>query len=155
MRWENPVLGFNVEGRVSPIIPGCQQITAVVAPDGEVLINNKIWRTAPGVENGGDKGQRGTDMSPEAPHTTARQARECTSCHATAKTLGYGTHNGRYMRGYTQGIKVDITGRFPCRCPGRWATTWSVWGYAFPATRIYRPAGLSAGRFERWAMYLD
>ena len=47
-------------------------------------------------------------MAPAAPHTTARQARECTSCHATSKALGYGTHDGRYLRQYTGGIYVDI-----------------------------------------------
>ncbi len=108
LRWENPVLGFNGEGRVSPVIPGCQQITSVVAPDGELLVHNKIWRTAPGVEGGGSEGQRGIDMSPAAPHTTDRKARDCTSCHAVAKALGYGTHDGRYLRGYTEGIYVDI-----------------------------------------------
>ena len=109
LRWEDPVLGINGEGRVSPLIPGCQQITTVVAPDGETLIHNKIWRTAPGTEGGGDKGQRGIDMSPAMPHTTNRQARTCTSCHAEAKSLGYGTHDGRYMKQYTQGIYVDIS----------------------------------------------
>jgi len=29
LRWENPVLGINGEGRVTPIIPGYQQITTV------------------------------------------------------------------------------------------------------------------------------
>jgi hypothetical protein len=108
LRWEDPVLGINGEGRVSPIIPGCQQITTVVAPDGETLIHNKIWRTPPGLEGGGVQGQRGLDMAPAMPHTTDRQARECTSCHATAKALGYGTHDGRYLRQYTNGIYVDI-----------------------------------------------
>ena len=108
LRWENPVLGINGEGRVSPIVPGCQQITTVIAPDGETLIHNKIWRTPPNTEGGGADGQRGIDMAPAAPHTTARQARECTSCHATTKALGYGTHDGRYMRQYTGGIYVDI-----------------------------------------------
>ena len=107
LRWENPVLGINGEGRVSPLIPGCQQITSVIAPDGETLIHNKIWRTAPGTEGGGDKGQRGIDMSPAMPHTTGRQARTCTSCHATSKALGYGTHDGRYLQQYTKGIYDD------------------------------------------------
>jgi len=108
LRWEDPVLGINGEGRVSPIIPGCQQITSVIGPDGETLVHNKIWRTAPGAEGGGDPGQRGMDMAPATPHTVDRKARECTSCHASAKALGYGTHDGRYMRQYTNGIFVDI-----------------------------------------------
>jgi hypothetical protein len=108
LRWENPVLGINGEGRVSPIIPGCQQITTVIGPDGKVLVHNKIWRTPPNLENGGSEGQRGIDMAPAAPHTTARQPRSCASCHANSKALGYGTHDGRYMRAYTQGVHVDI-----------------------------------------------
>jgi len=108
LRWEDPVLGINGEGRVGPIVPGCQQITTVVAPDGQILIHNKIWRTAPGTEGAGPEGQRGLDMAPAAPHTVDRRARECTSCHASAKALGYGTHDGRYLGGYVEGIYVDI-----------------------------------------------
>ena len=51
---------------------------------------------------------RGLDMAPAMPHTIARQARTCTSCHAESKSLGYGTHNGRYMKQYTKGIYIDI-----------------------------------------------
>jgi hypothetical protein len=108
LRWENPILGINGEGRVGPIIPGCQQITTVIDPNGEKLVLNKIWRTAPGLEGAGDKGQRGIDMAPSTPHTVDRRARECTSCHATSKALGYGTHEGRYLKQYTGGIYVDI-----------------------------------------------
>jgi len=107
LRWEDPVLGINGEGRVSPIIPGCQQITTVVAPDGEVLIHNKIWRTAKGMEGGGAQGQRSIDMAPAAPHTVDWQARECTSCHARSKSVGTGTHEARYVKGYSKGIYVD------------------------------------------------
>ncbi len=108
LRWEDPVLGINGEGRVSPIIPGCQQITTVIAPDGEVIVNNKIWRTQAGMENGGANGQRSIDMAPAAPHTVDWRARECTSCHAESKALGYGTHDGRYLQGYAEGVYVDI-----------------------------------------------
>ena len=108
LRWEDPVLGINGEGRVSPIIPGCQQITSVIAPDGELLIHNKIWPTQAGLEGSDSAGQRSIDMAPAAPHTTDRRARECTSCHAEEKALGYGTHDGRYLQGYTNGVYVDI-----------------------------------------------
>ena len=109
LRWENPVLGVNGEGRVSPITPGCQQITTVIGPDGKTLVNNKIWRTAPGTEGSGNMGQRGIDMAPAAPHTTVREARPCVSCHASTKALGYGTHGGRYMRQFTKDVYVDLT----------------------------------------------
>ncbi|MFH1487865.1 MAG: cytochrome C [Pseudomonadota bacterium] len=108
LRWENPILGVNGEGRVSPIFPGCQQITTVIGPDGKTLVQNKIWRTPPNTENGGSAGQRGIDMAPANPHTTARQARTCASCHTMSKTLGYGTHDGRYLKAYEKGLQVDI-----------------------------------------------
>ena len=108
LRWENPVLGINGEGRVSPIIPGCQQITTVIGPDGKPIVLNKIWRTAANLENSGPEGQRGIDMAPAAPHTRVRQARSCASCHTNSKALGYGTHDGRYMNGYPKGVKIDV-----------------------------------------------
>ena len=108
LRWENPVLGINGEGRVSPIIPGCQQITTVIGPDGTTLVQNKIWRTPSHLENGGPQGQRGIDMAPATPHSIARQARTCTSCHTNSKALGYGTHDGRYLKNYMKDIYVDI-----------------------------------------------
>lgn len=108
LRWEDPVLGINGEGRVSPIIPGCQQITTVVGPDGKLIVQNKIWRTPSNLENGGPQGQRGIDMAPAAPHTTSRKPRTCVSCHASSKALGYGTHDGRYLRAFIQGVNVDI-----------------------------------------------
>ena len=47
-------------------------------------------------------------MAPAAPHTVDWRARECTSCHAESKSLGYGTHEGRYLGGYAEGVYVDI-----------------------------------------------
>ena len=108
LRWEDPVLGINGEGRVSPIIPGCQQITTVIGSDGKTLVLNKIWRTPANLENGGSKGQRGIDMAPAAPHTRSREARTCVSCHASSKALGYGTHDGRYLKAYSKGVYVDV-----------------------------------------------
>jgi hypothetical protein len=108
LRWENPVLGINGEGRVSPLIPGCQQITTVIGPDGRTLVQNKIWRTRADLENGGAEGQRGIDMAPAQPHTVSRQARSCASCHIDSKAIGYGTHDGRYLKTYAQGVYVDV-----------------------------------------------
>ncbi len=108
LRWENPVLGVNGEGRVTPIVPGCQQITTVVDPNGDVVVRNKIWRTAPGTENGGPQGQRGMDMSPLNPHTSTRQARSCASCHASTKALGYGLHHGQYMKQQARDLYIEI-----------------------------------------------
>lgn len=108
IRWEDPILGINGEGRVGPVIPGCQQITTVIGEDGEPIISNKIWRTPANMENGGDEGQRGIDMSPAHPHTVSKQARECTSCHTNPKTLGYGINGGNYMKNYGEDTYIGL-----------------------------------------------
>ncbi len=108
LRWENPILGINGEGRVTPLIPGCQVIFTVIGPNGETLTHNEIGRTDPFVEGGGEEGQRGMDMAPAQPHTSGRQARTCESCHSDPKALGYGIEGGRFMQGYDQPRIVDL-----------------------------------------------
>jgi len=108
LRWEDPVLGINGEGRVSPITTGCQQITTVIGEDGEVLISNKIWRTPPGIENGGAEGQKGIDMTPTQPHTISAKARDCASCHTNPKSLGYGIYDNTLMQGYDSDNYKDL-----------------------------------------------
>ena len=108
LRWEEPILGVNGEGRVTPLIPGCQVIFTVRGPDGETITHNQIGRTPPNTEGGGAEGQRGMDMAPVQPHTAGRQARSCESCHADPKALGYGIDGGRYLNGYTEDRYVDL-----------------------------------------------
>ncbi|RLD80724.1 MAG: cytochrome C [Bacteroidetes bacterium] len=108
VRWEDPILGINGEGRICPVITGCQQITTVIGKEGDIIVSNKIWRTPPNIEGGGDEGQRGIDMTPAQPHTSSRQARECTSCHANPKTLGYGINGGVYMNAYDTDKYLDL-----------------------------------------------
>jgi hypothetical protein len=108
LRWENPILGINGEGRVTPIMPGCQVIYTVIGPDGVSLAYNTIGRSPPFTEGGGEEGQRGMDMAPAQPHTTGRRARRCESCHANPKTLGYGIDEGEYLLGYTEDRVVDL-----------------------------------------------
>jgi hypothetical protein len=108
LRWETPILGINGEGRVTPIIPGCQVVYTVIGPEGESLAHNQIGRTPPFTEGGGADGQRGLDMAPAQPHTTGRRARRCESCHSTPKTLGYGVDSGVYLLGYTEDRTLDL-----------------------------------------------
>lgn len=108
IRWEDPILGINGEGKIGPIITGCQQITTVIGTDGETIVNNKIWQTPPFMENNGAEGQRGIDMTPAQPHTSSREARECTSCHTNPKTLGYGISDGGFMKGYDTNKFMDL-----------------------------------------------
>jgi len=99
LRWETPTLGINGEGRVSPMMPGCQVITTVIDADGNTVAHNKIWKTPEGP---------GLDHAAVQPHTAGRQARDCESCHDNPKSLGYGIEDGRFLRGYDEGFIVDL-----------------------------------------------
>ncbi len=110
LRWEEPILGINGEGRVTPLIPGCQVVYTVIGPEGESLVHNVIGRTPPNTEGAGPEGQRGLDMAPVQPHTAGRKARTCESCHSNPKALGYGIQNGVFLLGYTDDQVVDLRG---------------------------------------------
>ncbi len=99
LRWETPTLGINGEGRVSPMMPGCQVITTVIDKDGNTVVHNKIWKTPEGP---------GLDHAAVQPHTAGRNARSCESCHDNPKALGYGIEDGRFLKGYEDGFIVDL-----------------------------------------------
>jgi len=99
LRWETPILGINGEGRVSPLMPGCQVITTVIDKTGKTIVKNKIWDTSEG---------KGLDHAAVQPHTAGRKARSCESCHNNPKTLGYGIEDGRFLKGYDKDLVVDL-----------------------------------------------
>ncbi|MEA3275529.1 MAG: cytochrome C, partial [Pseudomonadota bacterium] len=99
LRWETPILGINGEGRVSPLMPGCQVIATVIDKDGNTVVNNEIWTTPEG---------KGIDHAAVQPHTAGRKARSCESCHNNPKALGYGIEDGRFLKGYDKGFTVDL-----------------------------------------------
>ncbi|MCG8037947.1 MAG: cytochrome C [Candidatus Thiodiazotropha taylori] len=99
LRWETPVLGINGEGRVSPMMPGCQVTTTVIDKDGKTLVNNKIWETPEGP---------GIDTAAVQPHTAGRSARSCESCHDNPKALGYGVEGGRFLLGADKDFVLDL-----------------------------------------------
>ncbi|PIE19884.1 MAG: cytochrome C [Proteobacteria bacterium] len=107
MRWAEPMLVNDGEGRVSPAIPGCQVSVTVVDKDGKAVVRNTIYRTPAGTEGAGEKGQLSIDMSPVQPHTTGR-ARRCESCHASDKALGYGIGGGKLTRRWDRPLTVDL-----------------------------------------------
>ncbi len=107
MRWEDPALGVNGEGRVTPIIPGCQVSVTIIGRDGEEIVRNHIFRTLPHSEGAGSEGQLGSDMSPVQPHTIGR-ARSCESCHGSEKAMGYGIGGGRLNRAWNRPAVVDL-----------------------------------------------
>ena len=108
LRWEEPILGINGEGRVTPLMPGCQVVSTVIGSDGQTLVSNQIWQTLPNTEGAGPEGQRGLDMAPVQPHSAGRQARTCESCHSNPKTLGYGIEDGRFQASYSLPIYEDL-----------------------------------------------
>ena len=108
LRWANPMLVINGEGRVSPAAPGCQVSATVIGPDGKVVLKNHIFRTKPGTEGSGKEGQLSIDMSPTQPHTTGKKARTCESCHTDPKALGYGIAGGRNTRPWNKRVVVDL-----------------------------------------------
>ncbi len=99
LRWETPTLGINGEGRVSPLMPGCQVITTVIDKDGKTIVNNQIWETPKG---------KGIDHAAAQPHTASKKSRDCESCHNNPKALGYGIEGGRFMLGQEKDRVVDL-----------------------------------------------
>ncbi len=102
LRWEEPTLGINGEGRVSPLMPGCQVITTVIDKDGNTVVHNETWMTPDAV------GTKGLAHAAVQPHTAGRLARSCDSCHDNPKALGYGISGGRFLKGYDKGFVVDL-----------------------------------------------
>ena len=94
LRWEDPALAVNGEGRIAPAVPGCQTTATVIGADGAPLVENKAFRI-PNVEGAGAQGQIGVDHAPLQPHTTRREARSCESCHGNPKAAGYGIDGGK------------------------------------------------------------
>ncbi len=89
LRWEDPMLGQNGEGRITPLVPGCQVTVTVIGKDGKALVQNHIYKVK-NAEGGGKEGQNAIDMSPIQPHTIQKKARSCESCHSSKKALGLG-----------------------------------------------------------------
>ncbi len=107
LRWEDPPLSQNGEGRISPTIPGCQTTITVIGRDGNALIQNHIFKI-PNVEGAGEEGQLGIDMSPVNPHTIQKKARHCESCHDNPAALGYGIGGGKYMGDPSKDLIIDL-----------------------------------------------
>ena len=114
-RWEDPPLGVNGEGRITPIAPGCQPSITIIGPDGKAVVGpggkpilNHIFRTPPDSEGAGPEGQLAIDMSPTQPHTMTGEARTCESCHLSDKALGYGIGSSKMTRRPDQPVIVDL-----------------------------------------------
>ncbi len=107
LRWENPALSINGEGRVSPTIPGCQTTITVIGKDGKALLENHIFKI-PNVEGAGKEGQNAITMSQVQPHTISKKARSCESCHTSKKALGMGINGGKYFSDQSRKTIIDL-----------------------------------------------
>ena len=107
LRWENPALSQNGEGRISPTIPGCQVNLTVIGRDGKAIVENLIPKI-PNVEGAGKEGQNAIVMSPVQPHTISKRSRSCESCHTDPKAAGYGEDHGRLKADQTQDTIIDL-----------------------------------------------
>jgi len=107
LRWEDPALSQNGEGRVSPTIPGCQTTITVIGKDGKALLQNHIYKI-PNVEGAGEEGQNAIDMAPIQPHTIQKVARTCESCHADDKALGLGVGGGKLNADPSKTTIIDL-----------------------------------------------
>ncbi|QOY51634.1 multiheme c-type cytochrome [Candidatus Sulfurimonas baltica] len=107
LRWEDPALAQNGEGRVSPVIPGCQTTITVIGKDGKALLQNHIFKI-PNVEGAEDDGQNAIDMSPVQPHTIQKEARTCESCHSSDKALGLGIGGGKLSGDPSKTTIIDL-----------------------------------------------
>ncbi len=87
-RWEDPVLGIDHKGKVSPVRPDFQYYVTWIDKDMNVRLDSKKmifgWDTY-------------------FPHTTAKYGRSCYSCHFNLKSLGLG-----YGMMYDNGTVINL-----------------------------------------------
>ena len=88
MRWENPPLGVNGEGRVTPLVGVIQTVGTVIGPDGKTIAWNRVGKTAEGYD--------AMELAPLNPHTTSKASRDCSDCHGSQVAMGYGMDGGMY-----------------------------------------------------------
>lgn len=118
MRWESPILGMNLKGKVSPLVPGCQVFLTYVDEVGSIKALNKQYPTS--------TGHPGPTLAPLQPHGNSLVVRTCEDCHANPKSLGYGTANSRSTftlqkdKPVFQDLSQGIYGDIPGAKTGRW-----------------------------------
>jgi len=122
LRWEEPVLGINGEGRVTPLMPGCQIVYTVIDREGNTVALNQLGKSPD--EHAGFFQERvpdAIDMAPVQPHSAQRKARTCESCHNNPKALGYGISGGVFQARYPEDIIEDLIDQKNGRAiPGRY-----------------------------------
>ncbi len=101
VRWENPPLGVNGEGRVTPLVGVIQTVSTVIGPDGKTIIWNHVAKTKAGYD--------AMELAPLQPHTASRTSRNCTDCHGNTAAMGYGIDYGLYDCDPATARYADVT----------------------------------------------
>ncbi|MFA6138450.1 MAG: multiheme c-type cytochrome [Sulfurimonas sp.] len=96
MRWEEPVLLQNSEGRVAPGIPKLQSRVMVVGEDSNVLLYNA-------------RQAHDLTTTPIQPHSVQKEARSCESCHTTPKAMGMGISGLRVNKNISEDLDENKT----------------------------------------------
>ena len=118
MRWENPIMGLNFRGKVSPLAPGCQVFYTFIDEDGNIKALNKHYTTS--------TGHNSPTLAPMNPHSTSLVARTCEECHTNPKAIGYGTGNSRSVEKLLgdsplfQDLSEGVYGDIPLAKTGKW-----------------------------------
>ena len=108
LRWEDPPLIQNGEGRISPAMPGCQVVITVIGKDGKAVWKNRV-NMMPDYKNPKSKRKLpGIVMASVHSHTVQKEARSCESCHANPKAMGYGIGEGKLFGNQTTDWNVGL-----------------------------------------------
>jgi len=108
LRWEDPPLVQNGEGRVSPAMPGCQVVITVIGKDGKAVQQNHVNMMPDYKHPGSKKKLPGIVMAAVHSHTVQKEARSCESCHSNAKAMGYGVEEGKIFGDQTKDWNVGL-----------------------------------------------
>jgi hypothetical protein len=108
LRWENPPLVQNGEGRVSPAMPGCQVVITVIGKDGRAVQQNHVNMMPDYKHPNSKKKLPGIVMAAVHSHTVQKEARACESCHSNPKAMGYGIEGGKVFSDQTQDWNVGL-----------------------------------------------
>ncbi len=93
LRWENPALSINGEGRVSPTIPGVKPPLRLLEKIARhfyrtTSLKSQMWR-------GRSRGQNAITMSQVQPHTISKKSRSCEKLPHLQKGVGDGYKWGK------------------------------------------------------------
>jgi hypothetical protein len=108
LRWENPPLVQNGEGRISPAMPGCQVVITVIGKDGKAVQKNHVYMMKDYKHPDSKQKLPGIVMAAVHSHTVQKEARSCESCHSNPKAMGYGIEGGKVFSDQTKDWNVGL-----------------------------------------------